>query len=134
MIYVSPVGLATTALVANRVSLLVNYKERLSRVVCVNSTLQPQVTIVYTSGTPTLSDSTVFVPMTAVITIVTPGVCGRATTQLFTEKFVAAFQGQTAVPTTVTVANVGRKQELSNLTCGRAHSVTVDDSITVTIA
>ena len=133
MIYDSPVGLAAAA-VANQLPLLVNYKEKLCRAICVNSTAQPQVTIVYTHGTPTLNGSTVFVPMTAVITVVTPGVCCKATTQLFTEKFVAAFQGQTAVPTTITVATVGRKQELSNLTCGRAHSVTIDDSITVTIA
>lgn len=133
MIYVSPVGLAAAA-VANQLPILVNYKEKLCRAICANSTAQPQVTIVYTHGTPTLNGSTVFVPMTAVITVVTPGVGCRATTQLFTEKFVAAFQGQTAVPTTITVATVGRKQELSNLTCGRAHSVTIDDSITVTIA
>lgn len=133
MIYVSPVGLATAA-VANQLPLLVNYKEKLCRAICVNSTAQPQVTIVYTHGTPTLNGSTVFVPMTAVITIVTPGCGCKATTQLFTEKFVAAFQGQTAVPTTITITTVGRKQELSNLTCGRAHSVTIDDSITVTIA
>lgn len=133
MIYVSPVGLAAAA-VANQLPLLVNYKEKLCRSICVNSTAQPQVTIVYTHGTPTLNGSTVFVPMSAVITVVTPGVGCRATTQLFTEKFVAAFQGQTAVPSTITVATVGRKQELSNLTCGRAHSVTIDDSITVTIA
>ena len=133
MIYVSPVGLAAAA-VANQLPLLVNYKEKLCRAICVNSTVQPMVTIVYTHGTPVLSNSTVFVPITAVITIVTPGCGCKATTQLFTEKFVAAFQGQTAVPTTITVATVGRKQELSNLTCGRAHSVTIDDSITVTIA
>lgn len=133
MIYVSPVGLAAAA-ITNQLPLLVNYKERLCRAICSSSLVQPQVTIVYTHDTPILNDSTVFVPMTAVITIVTPGVGCRATTQLFTEKFVAAFQGQTATPTTVTVANVGRKQELSNLTCGRAHSITIDDSITVTIA
>lgn len=133
MIYVSPVGLAAAA-VANQLPLLVNYKEKLCRAICVNSTVQPMVTIVYTHGTPILSNSTVFVPITAVITIVTPGCGCKATTQLFTEKFVAAFQGQTAVPTTITITTVGRKQELSNLTCGRAHSVTIDDSITVTIA
>lgn len=133
MIYVSPVGLAAAA-VANQLPLLVNYKEKLCRAICVNSTVQPMITIVYTHGTPVLSNSTVFVPITAVITIVTPGCGCKATTQLFTEKFVAAFQGQTAVPTTITITTVGRKQELSNLTCGRAHSVTIDDSITVTIA
>ena len=133
MIYISPVGLAAAA-VANQLPLLVNYKEKLYRAICVNSTVQPMVTIVYTHGTPVLSNSTVFVPITAVITIVTPGCGCKATTQLFTEKFVAAFQGQTAVPTTITITTVGRKQELSNLTCGRAHSVTIDDSITVTIA
>ena len=133
MIYVSPVGLAAAA-VANQLPLLVNYKEKLCRAICVNSTVQPMVTIVYTHGTPVLSNSTVFVPITAVITIVTPGCGCKATTQLFTEKFVTAFQGQTAVPTTITITTVGRKQELSNLTCGRAHSVMINDSITVTIA
>ena len=133
MIYVSPVGLAAAA-VANQLPLLVNYKEKLCRAICVNSTVQPMVTIVYTHGTPVLSNSTVFVPITAVITIVTPGCGCKATTQLFTEKFVTAFQGQTAVPTTITITTVGRKQELSNLTCGRAHSAMINDSITVTIA
>lgn len=133
MIYVSPVGLAAAA-VANQLPILVNYKEKLCRAICVNSTAQPQVTIVYTHETPTLNGTTVFVPITAVITVVTTGIGCRATTQLFTEKFVAAFQGQTAVPTTITIATVGRIQKLSNLNCGRAHSVAIDDSVTVTIA
>ena len=66
MIYVSPVGLAAAA-VANQLPLLVNYKEKLCRAICVNSTVQPMITIVYTHGTPVLSNSTVFVPITAVI-------------------------------------------------------------------
>jgi len=134
MIEISPVGLATASGVANQVSLLATCRERLCRAICTDSTLQPQVTIVYTYDTPLLVSGTVFVPVTATITIVTPGCGCNATTQLFTEKFMVAFQGQTAVPTSVTIAEVGRRQMLSNLTCGKARSVTLYDSLTVTIA
>ena len=79
-------------------------------------------------------DTTVFIPIVATVTIVTPGCGCKATTQLFTEKFVAAFQGQTALPTSVTIATLGRTQSLSNVCCGKANSVTINDSLTITIA
>lgn len=134
MVEISPVGLATTALVANQVSLLAVFKEKLCRPFCVNSTVQPQVSVVFTNGTPVLSGSTVFVPITAVITVVTPGIGCKATTQLLTEKFMAAFQGQTAVPTSVTIAEVGTYKYGSNVVCGKARSYTINSSLTVTIA
>lgn len=133
MVTLSPVGLAA-APVANQLSVLATFKEKLCRPFCVDSTVQPQVSVVYTHGTPTLVDTTVFVPITAVITVVTPGCGCRATTQLFTENFVAAFQGQTAVPTSVTIASVGKTQGGSCVTCGKAKSYTINDSLTVTIA
>lgn len=132
MITISPVGLAA-APVANQLSLLATFKEKLCKVICSDSTLQPQVSIVYTRETPTLVGTTVFVPITATITVVTPGCGCKATTQLFTEKFVAAFQGRTALPASVTIASVGRVQNLSNVCCGKAHSITVNDSLTVTL-
>ena len=101
---------------------------------CVDSTVQPQVSVVYTYSTPTLVDSTVFVPITAVVTVVTPGCKCNATTQLFTEKFVAAFQGRTALPTTITITSVGRTQGGSCVRCGKAYSYTINDSLVVTIA
>lgn len=132
MVRISPVGLAAAA-VANQLPILATYKEKLCRTICTDSTLQPQVSIVYTNETPTLVDTTVFVPIVATITIVTPGCGCKATTQLFTEKFVAAFQGRTALPTSVTIASLGRTQSLSNINCGKAGSVTIDDSLTITI-
>ena len=45
-----------------------------------------------------------------------------------------AFQGQSAVPATVTLTNVGRDQFGSDVKCGCAHSYTINDSVTVSIA
>lgn len=132
MVTLSPVGLSTTALVANQLSLLVTLKEKLCKPFCINSTVQPQVSVAYTPGTAVLNGTTVFVPITAVITIVTPGRC-NSTTRLYTENFTVAFQGQTALPTAVTINNVGRQMGGSCITCGKAHSYTINDSLTITI-
>lgn len=132
---ISPVGLAA-APVANVANIMATYKERLCRSYCINSTIQPQVSVVYTTGTARLVDSTVFIPVRATITVVTQdSVCGcNAHTQLFTENFVVAFQGQTAIPATITLANLGRDAYGSNICCGRATSYTINDSISITIA
>lgn len=132
---VSPVGLAA-APVANTVAIMVTYKERLCRPFCVDSTIQPQVSVVYTTGTPRLNGTTVFIPVKAVITVVTQNSgCGcNAHTQLFTEDFVVAFQGRTTVPDTVTLNNVGRNQFGSDVKCGCAHSYTINDSLTITVS
>lgn len=134
-ITVSPVGLAA-APVANVANIMATYKEKLCRPYCTDSTIQPQVSVVYTTDTPRLRSTTVFVPVRATITIVTQdNRCGcNAHTQLFTENFVVAFQGRTALPTSVTLANVGRDAFGSNVTCGRAYSYTINDSITITLA
>ena len=131
---ISPVGLAA-APVANTLAFMATYKEKLCRPFCVDSTIQPQVSVVYTTGTPRLVDTTVFIPVKAVITVVTQNSkCGcNAHTQLITENFVVAFQGQTAVPTTVTLTQVGRDQFGSNVSCGCAFSYTINDSLTVSI-
>lgn len=132
---ISPVGLAA-APVANELSFMATYKEKLCRPFCVDSTIQPQVSVVYTTGTPRLVETTVFVPVKAVITVVTQNnPCGcNAHTQLFTENFVVAFQGQTVVPTTVTLTQVGRDQFGSNVNCGCAHTLTINDSLSLSIA
>lgn len=132
---ISPVGLAA-APVANELSFMATYNEKLCRPFCVDSTIQPQVSVVYTTGTPRLVDTTVFIPVKAVITVVTQNSkCGcNAHTQLFTENFVVAFQGQTAVPATVTLTQVGRDQFGSNVNCGCAFSYTINDSLTLSIA
>lgn len=132
---ISPVGLAA-APVANELSFMATYKEKLCHPFCIDSTIQPQVSVVYTTGTPRLVDTTVFIPIKAVITVVTQNNrCGcNAHTQLFTESFVVAFQGQTSVPTTVTLTQVGRDQFGSNINCGCAFSYTINDSLTLSIA
>lgn len=134
VVSISPVGLAA-APVANTLAIMATYKERLCRPFCIDSTIQPQVSVVYTTGTPRLVDTTVFVPVKAVITIVTQNnSCGcNAHTQLFTENFVVAFQGQTALPTSVTLNNLGRDKFGSDVKCGCAHSYTINDSLTVVI-
>ena len=131
---VSPVGLAT-AQVVNVANIMATYKEKLCRPYCIDSTIQPQVSVVYTTGTPRLVETTVFIPVKAVITIVTQNSqCGcSAHTQLFTENFVVALQGQTALPTAVTLTNVGRDQFGSNINCGCAFSYTINDSLTLAI-
>ena len=131
---ISPVGLAA-APVANTAAFMATYKERLCRPFCIDSTIQPQVSVVYTTGTPRLTDTTVFIPVQAVITIVsTQNKCGcNASTRLITESFVIAFQGQTALPTAVTLTNVGRDQYGSDVSCGCAHTYTINDSLTLAI-
>lgn len=131
---ISPVGLAA-APVANELSFMATYKEKLCRPFCIDSTIQPQVSVVYTTGTPRLSETTVFIPIKAVITVVTQNSqCGcNAHTQLFTENFVVAFQGQTALPISVTLTSVGRDQFGSNINCGCAFSYTINDSMVLTI-
>lgn len=131
MVRLSPVGLAA-APVANQVSLLATYKEKLCCPFCVDSSVQPLATLDYTTGTPVLNGTTVFVPVTARITVVTGSGC-KAKTQLFTEQFYVAFQGQTGLPTSITVNSVGRIQGGSCVKCGCAYAYSINDSLTVTI-
>ena len=132
MVTLSPVGLAA-APVANQVSFLATFKEKLCKPFCIDSTLQPVVTINYTVGTSRLVQTTVFVPITANISVVTQPGCCNAKTQLFTETFYAAFQGRTALPTNVTLTSSGRIIGGACVTCGRARSIKIDDSLTVTL-
>lgn len=98
-----PVGLAA-APVANQVSFLATFKEKLCRCVCATSTNQPFATVTYRNKTPVLNGTTVFVPIVATITITTPNACKcQAKTQVINERFVVAFQGRTALPTSVTI-------------------------------
>lgn len=131
MLRLSPVGLAA-APVANQLSILATFREKLCHPFCINSSIQPLATVQYSSGTPVLNGTTVFVPITARLTVVTGSGC-NAKTQLFTEQFYVAFQGQTGVPTAVTITSVGQLQGGSCVQCGCAHAYSVNDSLTVTI-
>lgn len=130
----SPVGLAA-APVANTLAVLATYKEKLCRPYCIDSTLQPQVSVTYTTGTMRLDGTTVFVPVKAVITIVSKeGNCGcNAHVQLFTESFDVAFQGYTTLPTSVTLQSLGRVSGGSDVNCGCARSYTINDSLSIVV-
>lgn len=131
-VYLSPVGLAA-APVANELSLLATYKERLCNSYCVDSTVQPQVSATYTNGTPRLVGTTVFVPITVNITVVTRRDCCNVNTSLFTERYLVAFRGQTALPTAVTISAPDRDVQPSCVQCGRANGITINDAFSVTI-
>lgn len=134
-IYLSPVGLSA-APVANQLAVLATYKEPICWKFSVNATNQPQVVVTYQTGTPKLVETTVFVPITAKITITTPSNrCGcNPHVQVFAEQFEVAFQGQSAVPAAVTVDVVGTDRFGSCVNaCGIANAYTVNDSLTVTI-
>lgn len=132
MIRLSPVGLAA-APVANQLSLLATFREKLCQPFCITSSVQPMATLEYLTGTPILEETTVFVPVTARLTVVIPGCGCNAKTQLFTEQFYVAFQGQTAIPTSVAITSVGRLEGGSLVKCGKAFAYSVNDSITITI-
>lgn len=132
MLTISPVGLAA-APVANQLSILATYREKLCGSFCIDSSVQPFASVEYSNGTPILNGTTVFIPITARITVITPG-CGCNTkTQLFTEQFYVAFQGQTEVPTTVTITSVGRIQGGSCVSCGRARAYSINDSLVISL-
>lgn len=131
MLRISPVGLAA-APVANQLSILATFREKLCRPFCIDSSIQPSSTLEYTTGTPVLNGTTVFVPITARLTVITGCGCD-AKTQLFTEQFYVAFQGQTAVPTAVSITSVGRLQGGACVKCGCAFAYSVNDSLVITI-
>lgn len=131
-VYLSPVG-ANVAPAANELRLLAVFKEKLCKSYCIDSTIQPQTILYYRNGTPRLVGTTIFIPITATISVVTPNGCCNATTQIFTETFVVAFQGYSSLPTSVTVNQLGRDIQPSCVKCGCAHGVTVNDSIQVII-
>lgn len=132
MFRTSPVGLAA-APVANQLALQINFREKLCRPFCIDSSVQPFATVAYTAGQAILNGTTVFVPITARISIVLPNCGCGAKTQLFTEQLYVAFQGQTALPTAVEIASLGMVQNGADIHCGKACTYSINDSITVTI-
>lgn len=130
MVVLSPVGLAAAS-VANSVSFLATFKEKLCRCVCSTSTNQPFATVSYRNETPVLNGTTVFVPVVATVTISTPG-C--TVPQTITERFMVAFQGRTSLPTSVTINQLGSTQGLIKIVCGKSNCYAINSSLSVTIA
>lgn len=132
MVYLSPVGLAA-APVANRLAILATFKEKLCKTVCAISTNQPSATVTYTNETPVLRGTTVFVPVVARITLVTPGCGCDANIQTITERFIVAFQDQTALPTSVTITSEGQIQGFIKVVCGKSSCYAINESLSITI-
>lgn len=132
MITLSPVGLAA-APVANQISLLATFKEKLCHCVCATSTNQPQAVTSYRYETPILNGNTVFIPIVATITIVTPSKGCNAATQVINERFVVAFQGRTTLPSSVSITEVGVTQGLIKVVCGKSNCYAVNSSLIITI-
>lgn len=132
MVYLSPAGLAA-APTANTLALTATFKEKLCKTVCAISSNQPSATVSYTNETPLLRGTTVFVPVVARITITTPECGCAANTQTITERFMAAFQGQTALPTSVTINQEGEFQGLIKVVCGKSNCYAITDSLLITI-
>lgn len=132
MVYLSPAGLAA-APVANRLAILATFKEKLCRTVCAISTNQPSATVTYTNETPVLRGETLFIPVVARITITTPGCGCNANTQVITERFIVAFQDQTALPTSVNILSEGQVQGLIKVVCGKSSCYAINESLSITI-
>lgn len=132
-VYQSPVGLSA-APVANQLSVMLTFKERLCQPICVLNDNQPSAIVKYSVGNPTLVGTTVFVPIVAQIRILAPSDCCKAQPIIFTERFKVAFQGRTSLPTTQPVIeSVGTDQSISCIKGGKAYGYVINDSVTVTI-
>lgn len=133
MLHVIPAGLAA-APVANSLTVMFAFKERLCNLVSVTSTNQPQALVEYTLGTPILNGTTVFVPVTARVNIVTPNSCKcEATPQVITERVMIAFEGQTALPTATSITPHGMTQGLIKVVNGCSCTYAINQSVTIAI-
>lgn len=131
--YVLPVGSSATA-EANTLGVLVTLKEKLCKPFSTCGTILPTATVQYSNETPVLEGTTVFVPILAKITISVPSGCGcNVVTQLFTERFYVAFQGQTTLPASVTITNNGQVQGAYNVSCCKSRNYVIEDSLTITL-
>lgn len=135
-VYQNPVGLSA-APVANQLSEMLTFKERLCEPFCVLNNNQPSAIVTYTVGTPTLNNSTVFVPITARVEILVPSgnkCCGKAQPLVYTENFKVAFQGRTTLPTsTPVITSVGTDQGIACVKNGKAYGYVINDSVTISI-
>lgn len=133
MATLSPVGLAA-APVANQVSFLAIFKEKLCRCVCATSTNQPFATVTYRNETPVLNGTTVIVIVATIGTNTTPNACKcQAETQVINERFMVAFQGITTFPTSVTINQLGMTQGLIKIVCGKSNCYAINSSLSVSI-
>lgn len=131
-INISPAGL-TAAAVPNELRVTAIIKERLCNAYCINAEMLPQATVTYTTGTPRLRGTALFIPIKAVVSIVTRGCGCQAKTYLFNEQTEVSFSDATALPTSVTLTVQGSDVQPAFVNCTRANGVQIADSLLITI-
>lgn len=132
-LFLSPVGSAT-APAANELRALAVFKETACQRFRVGPTAQPQATVTYTTGTPRIVGTTLYVPITATMNATVSAGCCNAVPLLFSETFLAAFQGVTTLPTAITVTSLGQEVLTPiGAGCGWTKCITVNDSLLITI-
>lgn len=131
-LFLSPVGSAT-APAANELRALAVFKEKTCIAFRVCPDAQPSATIDYRVGTARLVGTTVYVPITATMTVIARTGCCEAKPFIFTDTVLAAFQGYTSLPTAVTVESLGQETLTPGVSCGWTKNLTVNDSLLITI-
>ena len=117
---------------ATREELLVEITERLCKSFCTLGDAQPTATVTFTAGTPIVADENTIVPITALVTVVSPtsSPCGCAHSQVFRETFTVAFNSTGTINleqgNTVIVQPAFRK-------CCKASGVKILTTMTVSI-
>ena len=132
-LFLSTVG-SVTAPAANELRALAVFKESACQCFRVGPTAKPQATVTYTTGTPRIVGTTLYVPVTATINATVSTGCCNAKPLLFSETFLAAFQGVTTLPNAITVTSLGQEVLTPIGTgCGWTKCITVNDSLLITI-
>lgn len=130
---IAPAGL-TAAAVPNELRVTAIIKERLCGSYCINADMLPQATVTYTVGTPRLRGTALFIPISAVVSIVTRGCGCQAKTYLFNEQTEVSFSDVTVAPTALpTLVVAGSDVRPAFVNCNRANGVQIADSLIITI-
>lgn len=130
MITITPAGSDNTS--STVLDLTTSFKEKFPKPYRTSTTNQPHAAVDYIVGTPVLNSTTVFVPITAVLTIIDLGCCKKESL-VYTEDFTVSFLDQTSLPASIKVESNGSDNSFSDIRCGYASSYRFDDSITITI-
>lgn len=132
-LFLSAVGSAT-APAANELRTLAVFRETACEKFCAKDNVRPQVFVTYRAGTARLVDTSVFVPVTATVTVVANTGCCKAQPFVFNETFLAAFQGFTTLPTEpITITSLGQESFFPNAYCGKTRCININDSLLITI-
>lgn len=131
-INIQTVGL-TAAATPNELRVLAVIKERLCNSFCINAEMLPQATVDYQVGTARLVGNTIYIPVKAIVSVISKGCGCKANSYLFNENFVVAFADATALPEAVNLTVQGHDVTPAFVNCTRANGLTINDSLLITI-